>query len=267
MNIGKLMIIFVPLIALVITFENAFSFACSRNDDDHDGYSGHGGGYGKYRSRSSYGRGGRSGGGGSKGGCFAKNTMVWTKNETQPDKDAIRISVNYLKEGQLVSTMALHASSEVNHGTAWTRATDVTTYRGHFKVHTFTLSTGHQLTVTSPHIMIIWRNKIPYFLRADHVTKGDEMSIQETITRVTMVEIKMVDTKVAIETEDGTIHVNGVLASSFCDDDPDAFHKMMKVDPMIENYKSNHFGEAYKSMCMDTIAWKNNHMINNGFSL
>ena len=117
MNIGKLIIIFVPLMGLVIIFESALSFACSRNDDDHDGYSGHGGSYGKYGSRSSYGRGGRSGGGGSKGGCFAKHTMVWTKNEPQPDKDAIRIIVNYLKEGQLVSTMALHASSEVNHGT------------------------------------------------------------------------------------------------------------------------------------------------------
>ena len=93
------------------------------------------------------------------------------------------------------------------------------------------------------------------------------MSVEETITRVTMVETKMVDSKVAIETEDGTIHVNGVLASGFCDDNPDAVDKMMKVDTMIEGYKSNHFGEVYKSMCMDTIAWKNNHMINNGFSL
>ena len=135
MNIGKLIIICVPLTGLVIIFESALSIACSRNDDDHDGYSGHGGGYGKYRSRSSYRRGGRSGGGGSKGGCFAKNTMVWTKNEKQPDEDAIRISVNYLKEGQLVSTMVLHPSSEANHGMVWTRATDVTSYRGHFKVH------------------------------------------------------------------------------------------------------------------------------------
>ena len=169
-------------------------------------------------------------------------------NETKPDKDAIRITVNHTKEGQLVSTMALHASSDVNHGTVWTRATDITSYRGHFKVHTFTFATGDQLTVTSPHIMIIWRAKISYFLRADQVTKGDEMSVQETVARVTMVETKMVDTKVAIETEDGTIQLNGVLASGFCDDNPEAVDKMMNVDPMIEIYKSNHFGEIYKSV-------------------
>ena len=76
----------------------------------------------------------------------------------------------------------------------------------------------------------------------------------------------MVDTKVAIETEDGAIQLNGVLASGFCDDNPEAVDKMMKVDPMIEIYKSNHFGEIYNSMCMDAIAWKTNLTINNGVS-
>ena len=69
---------------------------------------------------------------------------------------------------------------------------------------------------------------------------GDEMRVQEIITQVTMIETKVVVSKVAIETEDGTIQVNGVLASGFCDDNPDTMNKVMKVEPMIENYKSNH---------------------------
>ena len=209
---------------------------------------------------------GGMGGGGFRGGggCFSEDTMVWTKNDTRPDTTARRIPVSYLKEGQLVSTMDLDRSCEENQETAWTRATDVTTYRGNFRVHTFALATGHRLTVTSPHIMIIWRNKIPYFLRADHVMAGDDMRVQEIITQVTMIETKVVVSKVAIETEDGTIQVNGVLASGFCDDNPDTMNKVMKVEPMIENYKSNHFGEIYNSMCMDAIAWKTNLMINNG---
>ena len=37
-------------------------------------------------------------------GCFDKNTMVWKKEETQPDKDAVQISINMLQEGDLVGT-------------------------------------------------------------------------------------------------------------------------------------------------------------------
>ena len=208
------------------------------------------------------------GSGGFRGGsgCFSEDTLVWTKNDTRPDTTARRIPVRYLQEGHLVSTMDLDRSCEEHQETAWTRSTDVTTYMGHFRAHTFTLATGHRLTVTSPHIMIIWKNKIPYFLRADHVMVGDEMRVQDIITQVTMIETKMVGSKVAIETEDGTIQVNGVLASGFCDDNSDTMNKVMKVQPMIENYKYNHFGEIYNSMCMDAVAWKTNLMINNGVS-
>lgn len=200
--------------------------------------------------------------------CFEKNTMVWTKSESQVDEVATRIPIKKLREGDLVRTMTPNFPSEEDReDLVWTRATDVTVYNGNWTVHSFIFPTGHRLTVTSPHMMIIWPNNEPHFVRADQVKVGDMMKLSQTIAPVTEIRTSMVGSKVAVETEDGTIQGNGVLTAGFCDDNPDMLDRAMKATGILKIYKDRHFGQCYNTMCMDTIAWNNTYMINNELTL
>lgn len=135
-----------------------------------------------------------------------------------------------------------------------------------WRAHTFTFLTGHQLTATSPHLMIIWKDNVPFFVRADQVQFGDQMRVGDKISKVIKITDQMIKTKVAVETEDGTIEVNGVLASGLCDDNPDLTKMMMKFRPMITNYKNCHFGSEYDEKCMNTDSWMRAYLINNELS-
>ena len=92
------------------------------------------------------------------------------------------------------------------------------------------------------------------------------MIVGEKPTEVKSIKTKTITVKVSIETEDGTIEVNGVLASGLCDENPDIIHSVVKAKERLESYKVSHFGEVYNTMCMDTKAWYTTYMINNGFS-
>ena len=127
----------------------------------------------------------------------------------------------------------------------WTRATDITAYDGNWKVHRFMFASGHQITVTSPHIMIIWKNGEPYLIRGDQVRVGDVMIVDEKPTEVKSIKTQTIPVKVSIETEDGTIEVNGVLASGLCDENPDIIHSVVKAEERLESYKVSHFGMCW----------------------
>ena len=75
----------------------------------------------------------------------------------------------------------------------------------------------------------------------------------------------MIEQKVSVETEDGTIQANGVLVSGLCDHNPEVVGRMVKLENYVTDYKVNHFGEEYLEMCMDTMAWENAYRINNGY--
>ena len=200
--------------------------------------------------------------------CFEENTMVWTKGESQVDEVARRIPIKKLREGDLVRTMTPNFPSEEDQeDLVWTRATDVSVYNGNWTVHSFIFLTGHQLTVTSPHMMIIWPNNEPHFVRADQVKVGDMMKLSQTIKPVREIITYTVESKVAVETEDGTIQGNGVLTAGFCDDNPDMLDRAMKATGILKIYKDRHFGQCYNTMCMDSIAWNNTYMINNELTL
>ena len=204
---------------------------------------------------------GSSGGFGS--GCFADSTIIWTKNETQSDAYAKEVMVKDLKEGSLVGTLDLSLLRDGKNKFMWTRATDVTLSRGNWRAHSFVFSNGHHLTVTSPHLMIIWKNGISYFVRADNVQVFDKMIVDEIETHITEIRNRIITTKVAIETEDGTVQANRVLASGICEDNPELLSNIVQYDSVIKSYKSSHFGEEYYDMCMDNVAWKNAYRINN----
>ena len=239
-----------------------------------DGWGGgYGGGYsssgGGYRSRSYGGGRGRGGGrgGGGRGGCFDDTTIVWTKNETQLDEYAKQVMAKNVEEGDLVATIDLSLQPNERDTFMWTRATDVTISNGSWKAHSFIFNNGHHLTVTSPHLMIIWKDGIAYFKRADQIEVGDKMKVGKLMTRVTRIKNHMIASKVAIETEDGTIQVNGVLASGLCDNNPEVINRVANVGSIVKKYKSSHFGVDYNTMCMDSFAWKNAYMVNNGFKM
>ena len=173
--------------------------------------------------------------------------------------------VKYLKEGDLVGTADRNAQPNKKYKFMWTRATDVTVSTdSDWKAHTFQFSSGrHNLTVTSPHLMIIWKNGFSYFIRADQVRIGHDMLVGDTICKVKRIKNHTIREQVAIETEDGTIYVNGILASGLCDHNPETFNKAMRVEPILRTYKSRHFGDNYINMCMDSVAWRNSYMVNN----
>lgn len=227
------------------------------------GSSGGGGSY--YGGGAYYGgsRGGGGWGGGGRGGCFSEFTSVWTKNETQSDKYAELVMLRNLKEGDLVGTLDLSLSDDQEYKFTWTRATDVTVSSGKWRGHTFVFGNGHNVIVTSPHLMVVRRKGELYFLRADNVQIGDEMIVKKSFAQIIAIRIHMIYKKVAVETEDGTIQANGVLASGLCDQNPDVVNRIVKYDTHIKNYISNHFGNEYQYKCMDKVAWRKNYLINN----
>ena len=234
------------------------------SSDSYDGVGGSGVGRGRYRG-SRLGSGGWGRGGGFGRGCFFENTTVWTKSETQDDTMAIRVFVKDLKEGDLVGTLDLSKRKPKKYQFMWTRSTDVTSHAGNWTAHTFAFSNEQYLTTTSPHLMIIWRNEMLYFVRAENIQIGDEMIVNGIKSQIVNIKNHMIKRKISIETEDGTIQVNGVLASGLCDNNPEVVNRIVKYKPFIKEYKTRHFGVKYDNMCMDEVAWKNAYMINNGY--
>ena len=112
---------------------------------------------------------------------------------------------------------------------------------------------------------MIWKNGISYFLRADQIQVDDVMKVGYLMSRVVRIENHSIASKVAVETEDGTIQANGVLVSGLCDDNQKVYDTIVKVGPYVKNYKSNHFGKDYNTMCIDSSTWKKSYLINNGF--
>ena len=138
----------------------------------------------------------------------------------------------------------------------WTRATSVDISKdGNWTAHSFVFTKDLHLTVTSPHIMIIWKDNKPYMVRADKVQVGDKMVVNENVREVQSIQTYMITTKVNVETEDGTINANGVLVSGFCDINPELLISTAPATTTIEGYTSSHFNETYNTACMD----KNNY--------
>ena len=212
----------------------------------------------------SLGRGGSSSGGG--GGCFDATTTVWAKNETENDKDARKILIKDLEEGDLVTTVALKSFKYKPIGLIWTRATDVDLFWGSWKGHNIIFLGGQNIKVTSPHLMITWKDGQSYIIRADQVQVGDKMKVGNILMSVEKIENYVIKSKVAVETEDGTIRVNDVLASGVCDHNPEAVETIVHTDQMLEKYKQVHFGHEYETMCMDAVAWRDSYLKNNGYS-
>ena len=233
--------------------------------------------YGVGSSGGTYYRGGTSGGsyyggsrlggrGGGRGGCFSETSLVWTKNESQSDNFAQLVKVTNIAEGNLVGTLDISTKDDYKYEFSWTRATDVTIQEGDWKAHTFVFDNRNKLTVTSPHLMIIKRNGMMYFLRADNIQIGDEMIVNKEAVQILDIKVQRIKKKVAVETEDGTIQVNGVFASGLCDYNPDVVNRIVKFETYIKKYKSNHFGYEYRYKCMEREAWKKNYLINNAIS-
>ena len=197
--------------------------------------------------------------------------MVWKKEETQPDKDAVQISINMLQEGDLVGTGDMDRKSSMPNEFLWTRATSVAVSTGgNYKAHNFTFSNDLHLTVTSPHIMIIWKDEKSYMVRADQVRVGDKMIVEENITQIRSINTFTINTKVYVETEDGTLKANGVLVSGFCDNNPELKTTTTMAQNKIESYTASHFNETYNSMCMDVTSygyWYDTWMFKYGYNL
>ena len=273
--IGRIVVaLFITSIVIIILIF-IFDAASNSDEDDYDYYYDDGNSTGPYSSKYSnnfiFGGGvrhGSSGGsrfGGSRGGgyCFSHSTAVWTKNETSPDATANQIMVANLREGDLVGTLAAPSALNQSYEFMWTRATDVSTYQGNWTAHTFVFTNHLQLTVTSPHLMIIVKTDEFYFIRSDHVVIGDKMFVNKKLLQVTRIKSHTINSKVAIETEDGTLQANGVWTSGLCDDNFEVENSIVEFQAIVKDYRFSHFGEEYKDMCMDAGTWKIAYQRNN----
>ena len=221
-------------------------------------------------SNSLSGRGGGGWGGfGGKGGfgCFDENSLVWTKNVTQSDAFAKQIYVKNLHEGSLIATFEPSIIPKEKYKFMWTRATDVTVSKGIWTAYTFTFTNFRNLTVTSPHLMIVKKNDQSYFIRGDMVQIGDIMFVDEKELSVRFIRNHRITTKVSVETEDGTISVNNVFVSGLCEYNPNVVKRTVKYHFIIDRYIQNHFGKEYLNMCMDDSSWKKRYVINNGYQI
>ena len=115
-------------------------------------------------------------------------------------------------------------------GLIWTRATDVDLFWGSWKGHNIIFLGGQNIKVTSPHLMITWKDGQSYIIRADQVHVGDKMKVGNILMSVEKIENYVIKSKVAVETEDGTIRVNDVLASGVCDHNPQAVETIVHTD-------------------------------------
>ena len=205
-------------------------------------------------------------GNGSRGRrCFSADTMIWTKNESASDMFATEVMVKDVIEGHLVGTLDTSVQNAGQYKFMWTRATDVTTYHGIFKAHNFSFSSGHHITVTSPHLMMVLKDGKLYFVRADNVQIGDKMLVNGTQSKVTSIQTFKMNTKVAIETEDATIETNGILASGLCEDNPDVVDRIVVSNALVKDYKRSHFGDSSNEICMAYKTWKKAYNLNNKY--
>ena len=176
-----------------------------------------------------------------------------------------------MKEGDLVGTSNLNRKLSTPNEFKWTRATSVAiTKDGNWTAHSFVFTKDLHLTVTSPHIMIIWKDDKSYMVRADNVQVGDMMVVNENVSEVQSIKTYMITTKVNVETEDGTINANGILVSGFCDTNPELLTKTAPATTTIEEYTASHFNETYNSACMDVNSygqWYDIWMIKYGYNL
>ena len=198
-------------------------------------------------------------------GCFSKDSVVWTKNETQSNAYAQKVTVDEVIEGSLVRNLDLTLKQKGEYKFSWTRVTDVTVSDGSWSAHSFAFSDGSHITVTSPHLMVTTKDGAFYFVRAENVQIGDVMILNGRETKVEVMKNLIIEGKVAIETEDATIQANDVLVSGLCDYNPDEMVRTTKFEIYVAKYTLNHFGKDYSEMCMDTVAWENVFRINNGF--
>ena len=195
--------------------------------------------------------------------CFSDSTIVWTKNETSSDTTARKVMAINVIEGDLVRTLDTSSSRYQDYKSMWTRATDVSVYLGNWTAHTFFFPNNNYLTVTSPHLMIVFKKENFYFIRADQVQIGDTMLVDKKLVEVASVTNHLIERKVAIETEDGTLQVNGIWASGFCEDNADLENRIAEYHAVVDDYKVRHFGKDYYNMCMDENTWKIAYMRNN----
>ena len=130
--------------------------------------------------------GGRGSGG---GGCFSSDTMVWTKNESMLDMFATEVMVKDIIEGNLVRTLDTSLKQAGEFKFMWTRATDVTIYQGKWMAYNFSFSSGHHITVTSPHLMMIKKEKEFYFLNsAPRPRRGSSLLLRSLSSRVNIMQ-------------------------------------------------------------------------------
>jgi len=87
--------------------------------------------------------------------------------------------------------------------------------------------------------------------------------VNKKLLQVTGIRSHTINTKVAIETEDGTLQANGVWTSGLCDDNFEVENSIVEFQVIVKDYRFSHFGKEYNHMCMDAVTWKISYQRNN----
>lgn len=160
--------------------------------------------------------------------CFEKNTTVQkTSGET--------LKITEIEEGDEI--YSFDALKKVKQST---RVTNLKTLYGEFSAHKFTLSYGFQLCVTSPHIMCCFsEDGVQSFIAARSVKVGHQMMNDKgQLLKIVDIEDCIIDTKVNVETDKGTMVAGNILTTGFCENLPDqlSLHEKI-VDVYVNTHK------------------------------
>ena len=96
------------------------------------------------------------------------------------------------------------------------------------------------MTVTSPHLMLVFKPDGPVMLPARSLAVGDLMHAPAGAPQpvaVTAIKDLTLDTKVNVETASGTLIANGILVSAMCEKYPEV---PAAAASLIKEYTASH---------------------------
>jgi len=144
-----------------------------------------------------------------------KTAFLCYDEETEVEKEGGEtVSVKDLLEGDKIL-------SQRDGKKFYDKVTNVTTIEGKVTAHKLEFSNGKSITVTSPHLMMIWKENEMQSIAAMNVQVHDVMQMENgQYSKVTRITNTVLDRKVNVNTQEGLMYANGIFTTGMCENIP-----------------------------------------------
>ena len=147
-------------------------------------------------------------------------------------EDGTKIHVKDLKKGEMIQSIK-------DGKKFYDKVIEVSIFEGKFQAHKFVFSNGKTITVTSPHLMMIWKGSEMVMTAARDVKMHDLMCFEnDKFAKVTEILDITLDRKVNVNTLGGMMYANGVLTTGMCE--KPAMDLPAPAKDVLENYIKTH---------------------------